>query len=289
MRTGDAVEAGLPEAPGQPVRELLPLIPREHGAWAMLLLPFGSATILARAWTPTLLAALAAVLAVFVLRESLVVLLRQRYVWRHPRPEAAAARRSFEIAGPTLALAGLWLLLRVPWNWLLPLGVAALLLTGVYAYGALENRRRSAALHVGGAIGLSSSALLAYLAAGQEPDKVILLLWTVHVVHNAGSVLVVHARLEALIASKTAGWRHARRRRGVALAWQLVQAALAAALGAAGRPLLAAALLLPLAFHAVDLFRLRHPNSLRTPLKRVGLRELALSSAFSMLALAALW
>ena len=257
------------------------LFPREHGAWAMLLMPFVSAAILARNWTWETLPALLAALAVFVLREPLVVLLRQRYVWTQPHPEAAAARRTLWVAGLALVFAGGWLMVRLPAVWVLTLGGLAAGLAAVSVYGSLRNRQRSVPLQVFAAIGLSSSALLVYLAAGCTPDTAVLLLWTAHVVESAGSLLVVHARLEA---------RHrGGAKKALAVAGQLGQAAVVVAFWVAGKPLLAAALALPLAVHTADLARLGHPSSLHLPLQQVGVRELALGLTFSVLTLAALW
>ena len=262
---------------------LIPMLfPREHGAWAMLLMPFVSAAVLARNWSWDTVPALLAALAVFILREPLVVLLRQRYVWTQPRPETALAWRTLWMAGPVLVLAGVWLAARLPTRWVLLLGSLAVVLAGVSVYGTLRNRQRSALLQVSVAVGLSSSALLAYLAAGRTPDAAVLLLWAAHVVQSTGSLLVVHARLEA----RRGGGP---KKRGLALASQLGQAAVVAGFWAAGRPLLAAALALPLAIHLADLARLDHPDFLRLPLERVGVRELTLGLTFSVLTLAALW
>ena len=67
-------------------------LPREHGAWGMLLQPFAAAAVVAAEWTPALGAALGAMLAVFLAREPLLVLARQRWVWREPRPETEIGR-----------------------------------------------------------------------------------------------------------------------------------------------------------------------------------------------------
>ena len=85
--------ASLPptEAPavaaGSPKREPRLCLPPEHGSWGMLLFPFVSAAILTKTWTWDFVLAALAMLAVFLLREPLTVLLRQKFVWKRRRPE----------------------------------------------------------------------------------------------------------------------------------------------------------------------------------------------------------
>jgi hypothetical protein len=262
------------------------LLPREHGSWGMLLFPLISAMILTRRWDWSLAAAGAAAVAVFLLREPLLVLARQRYLWREVRPETAAARRSLLVFGGLLAASGAWLAAAAPLPWLIGLGLAAAALTAVAIYGALHNLQRSPLLQIAGAAGLTASALLPYLAAGVPPDRALLLLMSAHLVHSAGSVLVVHARLEAARALKMNAPAHGRHT--AAAIWLALHALAAAALILAGEPRLGLILALPLAVHAADLARLGNPQFLRTPLRRVGLRELGLSVVFAALLVAAL-
>jgi hypothetical protein len=84
-------------------------------------------------------------------------------------------------------------------------------------------------------------------------------------------------------ANAPAGGRHL-----AAALWLGVHLLVTLALLLAGRSGLALALAVPLAVHAADLARLRKPEFLRTPLRKVGFRELALSSLFSVLVVAAL-
>jgi hypothetical protein len=252
----------------------------------MLLFPLVSAVVLTRVWTWNFVPAVVAALAVFLLREPLVVAARQRYLWKETRPETAVAGRSLLVFGALLAVSGLWLAAVAPLNWLLALGLAAAALTVLYLYGALHNLQRSPLLQIAGAIGLTSSALLPYLAASHPPDRTLLLLVAAHVVHSAGSVLVVHARLEAARAMKAnapASGRHL-----AAALWLGVHLLVTLALLLTGPSGLALALAIPLALHAADLARLRNPEFLRTPLRKVGFRELALSSLFSVLVVAVL-
>jgi hypothetical protein len=262
------------------------LFPREHGSWGMLLFPLISAMILTQLWTWSFVPAVAAALAVFLIREPLVVLARQRYVWKDLRPETAAARRSLLVFGALAGVSGAWLLALAPLGWLIALGLVAAGLSGAYIYGALKNLQRSPILQIAGAVGLSASALLPYLAAGLLPDSSLWLLIGAQVVHGAGSVLVVHARLEAVRALKTGAVVHARH--VAAASWLALHAITAVTLALTGRPWVGAILAIPLAVHVADLARLKDPRFLRTPLRRVGFRELGLSTVFTVLVVVAL-
>jgi hypothetical protein len=262
------------------------LFPREHGSWGMLLFPLVSALILTRTWSWDFVPAVGAALAVFLIREPLVVVARQRYVWKDKRPETAAAHRSLAAFGALAALSGAWLMALAPLGWLIALGLVAAGLTAAYIYGALHNLQRSPLLQIAGAVGLTASALLPYLALGRLPDERLLLLMAAQVIHGAGSVLVIHARLEAARALKTGAMPHTRH--VAAASWLVLHAIVAAALALTGRPWLGLILAIPLAVHAVDLARLKDPQFLRTPLRRVGFRELGISTVFSILVVAVL-
>lgn len=260
------------------------IFPREHGSWGMLLFPLISAAILAKTWEWMLIPALAAAMAGFLIREPLAILLRQRYVWKQPRPETEAAKRSLRLFVPIFLVSGLALLTAVPFEWIAVLAVIGAGLTAAYLYAALHNLQRSTWLQLAGSFGLTSACALPWFAAGRPVDRTLLLLGLVHAVHSTGGVLTVHARLEAMQAHR--GKTDSRKERTVAWIWQVVQSAVAVSgLG----PLLAMSLVIPLILHVIDLLRFRGTEFLRVPLKTVGFRELGVSAAVSVLTLLALW
>src|SRR5689334_14144797 len=136
------------------------LLPREHGAWGMLLQPFAAGALLGRTTDPLLVPALLAVLTMFVMREPLLILARQRFVWKDHHLETDAARRAllYEL---TLLLACVALLVKgVPLAILALLGLIAALLTVLATYMTLKNRQRSVLLQSLSAFAMGSSALL---------------------------------------------------------------------------------------------------------------------------------
>ncbi|HYM12575.1 MAG TPA: YwiC-like family protein [Bryobacterales bacterium] len=261
------------------------LLPREHGAWAMLLLPFFSALILARQLRWEAAPAFVMAAGAFAVREPLVALGRQKWVWRERRPESEQALRSLGWYGAAIAVSGAALLWRLPFVPLAALGAAAALLTALAVHQSVRNRQRSVLLQLASAAGLTASCLLAWLAAQARWDARIWLLWGLQMAHSAAALVAVHARLEARIARRRGAVAPSIARPAAAAVFLL--AALAAVLAWGGRPGLALAAAFSAAVRAADLARLRF--SLETPLRRVGQRELALSCVFSVLALAGLW
>jgi hypothetical protein len=261
--------------------------PREHGAWPMLLAPFLSALLLARAWHWSVPVALVAVLAAFVLREPLVALGRQRWVWRAEKPESAKARRWLVAELALLAAAGGMLALRWPSGFLLMLGGLAAAMTLLAAWMTARNRQRSASLELASAAGLTSTCLAASLSAIGRVEPWCWLLWALSAAHAAAGIFVVHARLEARIAARAARPEPFRFRRP-AYAMQLLLLA-GAAVCYRSLPVVSAALALSALVHLATLRSLRNPAALETPLTRVGLRAMALSLVYSALLVYGLW
>lgn len=257
----------------------------------MVLQPFAAAAILARTWSWLLIPALGAVLAVFVLREALMVLARQKWLWREARPETAAARRSLFVESLVLAACATTLWLGLPGLPLIALGLVAAAMTAIAVYLTLNNRQRSVTLQIASAFGLSSSGLLAALAATGELRPWVWMLWLVLALHSLAGIYVVHARLDAMMAARNPDRlpAQAARMRITAKTVQVVQllAAVPVAL------LLPRRLIWPMLFSStvnlIELDRLREPRGLREPLRRVGFRTLGLSILHSALSVVVLW
>jgi len=256
-----------------------PCLPREHESWGMLLFPFISGAVLAGNADLTLLPALLAVLAVFLIREPIVV------IWKR-RPERTAAWPTLLLTGGTLAVSGLWLLLALPLFWLGVLGGAVIVLTFVYVRAVIGRRQRSIPLQIVGAAGLTSSVALAYLAGGRSPDFVLLLLWVAQTVYYTGSVLKIHALIEAR--KHRAGTVTDQRAKRGAMMWLAVQIACAVPFGVGGFLLMGIALTVPTLVHGFDLHHMDDPARAKIPLRTIGFRELALSTVFSVLAVLSL-
>lgn len=252
-------------------------IPREHGAWAMLLAPFVSAAVVARQLTWELAPALVCVLGVFLLRQPLVVLWRQAAIWKEAHPETAGARAGLPVYGGMAAVSALLLFWRLPAVPLLVLGAGAAALTAVATWLTVHNRQRSVALQLVSAAGLNASALVAWLALRHELSRTAWELWGLQFVFSAATVLAVHAKLEAMRSKRPPHpW-------SAAMLGSAAAMAAAGVYAAQGAWWLAAALALAAGASLRELARLRHAQARAEPLRQVGLRTLAASLVFSIL------
>ncbi len=267
-------------------------LPREHGAWSLLLQPFVIAVILARFWDWLVLPALALVLLGFIIKDPIIVLARQRWVWRTRNPQTPVAVKWLirELAGILLCL--ILLIRSTPLLPLSMLALAAFVMTGIAVWFTIRNKQRSIVLQVISAAGLTTSALfVALLAEGRIPAWGWQL-WAIFTLHAAAAICTVHTRLRMKIAakasdpSKVAPVAPVRK-----AAWwaQSAQAAAAAIFALTGAPLLAAPLLFSAASGALELRRLTRPGALTQSLKRVGWRAFGTSLGHSLLVIYALW
>jgi YwiC-like protein len=247
-----------------------------------------SAAILARQWRWTELATVIAAIAALAAKDPAVVLARQRFVWKQPHPETTAAVQWF--AGWSVVLMVCGIVLAVTW----PLAAIAALGLGVCAFSALavainvKNRQRSTLFQIVSAAALTSSSLAISLSASGSIAPWCWWLWLLLAMQATAGILVVHARLDALIASRKEkpadeGYRHAAQ---FAL-YVLGGAAIAAAI--LRRGWIALALLVAVAGYWYDLRGQRDREALQLPLKKVGQRALALSSLYAILLIIGLW
>ena len=274
--------------PAKPQRSTW-FLPREHGATAMLIVPILCVAILARHWRWSELATLIAAFAALAAKDPLVVLARQRFIWRQPHPETAAAARWLAGWLTLLALAGVVLLL----TW--PLKATLAMALGVGAFSALaitvnvKNRQRSTLFQILSAAALTSGALATALTAFGTIPVWAWWLWLLLAMQAGTGILVVHARLDARIAATrslpppTGGYRRAAH---IAVA-VLASASIAAA--TLRHPAIALALLLAALGYWYDLRTQRDPVALQLPLQRVGQRALTLSSLVAILLIVGLW
>jgi sulfopyruvate decarboxylase TPP-binding subunit len=258
-------------------------MPREHGAWGLLLQPFLAGAVLAGQWTWLLVPALGLVLLGFLLREPLTVMARHRWVWRRDTPAQAPAKRwaVIEIAGVLVCFA---ILARS--TALLPLlGLAAVagVMTAAAVWMTMRNRQRSIPFQLVSAAGLSTTALLAALVSTGGVPGWAWWLWGLLTAHAMASILVVHARLKARTAPRGGGRAGTR---NAAVAAQIAQVAGAIAL--AGGPL-ALPLIVSAVANGAELWRLRTPLHLQEALTRVGYRTLAVALVHMAVTIACLW
>ena len=178
-------------------------LPREHGAWAMLYVPFAVGTLVAWTVSLRLLLLLLAVTFVFIARESLLVWWRSR----SRRREDFEARR-FMIA--YLSLAALFVVPMLVFDklyWLVPIGIATTALIVINAQQALRHEDRTIGGEMMAIAGLTLTAPAAYYASLGVFDSTALWLWVLCALYFASSVFYVKLRVNAINPRKEAARR----------------------------------------------------------------------------------
>ncbi len=252
-----------------------PPLPRQHGAWAMLAMPLVLGLAAARSLHPGALLAIAAMLLTFLAR-SAAVPAGQRLLRRRPASWSWLGCHLvwtvlWFLAG-TAALAGAVLLAPAATRMD---ALAVALLVGVlgasHSAAALLGRERRLLFEVLGMSGLALAAALVLTVSGQPLSGAVLgvalLAWT----YDLSTLAHIRAR-------RREGWR-----RTACLATQvLLGLAIALAWARGWLPPLALLVWTPLVLRGLWA-RLQPPADLRD----LGLRELRISTAFTLLAVAA--
>ncbi len=272
----------------RPQKQSTRFLPREHGATAMLFTPIVCAAVLSRSWRWSELATLTAAFAALAAKDPMVVLARQRFVWKQWHPETAAAIRWFAGWSVLLAISGMVLLFTWPFTATLLLGL------GVAAFSALaiainvKNRQRSTLFQIASAFALTSSVLATSLSATGTIALWCWWLWLLLALQATAAILVVHARLDARIALRSAAPARESYRRAAQISIVVLVCSAAASV-VFHRAFVALALSIAALGYAYDLHRQRNAQSLQLPLKTVGQEALALSSLYAILIIAGLW
>jgi hypothetical protein len=274
-------EQAVLKRPKETQKKLM-FLPREHGATAMLFTPIVCAAILAGGWHWAELATFTAAFAALAAKDPLVVLARQRFVWKQPHPETAVAARWFAGWTAVLALSGVLLLAVWPFKAVVVMGLGVAVISALAIAVNVRNRQRSTLFQIASAVALTSSSLATSLSASGTIKPWCWWLWLLLALQATAGILVVHARLDARIALRSAvrGTQEFRRAAQIAV---LVLTLAAIAFGILGHGWIAAALLIAAAGYAYDLYRQRDSTALQMPLTTVGQRALALSSVFAVL------
>lgn len=254
------------------------LLPREHGAWSMLFLPFVAAAALLRLAAGPLFAALVLVLALFLLRAPLIVLARQKWVWRDLREETAPARSATLLLAVIASFAGITILLELPravWPVAAACGAAASGLMIISIWLAVRNKHHSVLFQAIGSVGLAASSLTVALAAGRPIPLAIWIVWAGSALHGVAAIPIVHARL-ALRRRQTPNLPRA----GAGIAATAAAAAGTVLAGAEYQGVTTALIFSALA-HSGEWLALRSPRTFR--LTRLGFRLMATSLLFTLI------
>ena len=258
----------------------------------MLLTPFAAAAVLARTARWQEAVAFAAVAVAFAMKDPLVVVARQRWVWTEAHPETRAAMRWLAAETAIVAVCGLALLATGPLiaYSVLFFGAAAFLALAVWVN--VRNRQRAAMFQVASALALTSTSLAAALAATGAVPSWCWWLWILLAVQAAAGIFTVHARLDARVAVRKSGGvgsaeMNSSRRSAFLFAALLALGGIAIAV--AGNYWIGSALLVAGIAYAGDLRRQLNLESLQTPLTKIGIQNLSLSLIYAALVVRGLW
>jgi hypothetical protein len=254
----------------------------------MLFTPIVCATILSRGWRWSELATLTAAFAALAAKDPMVILARQRFVWKQWHTETTAAIRWFAGWTILLALSGIVLLTAWPFTATVSLGLGLGVFSALAIAINVKNRQRSTLFQIVSAFALTSSSLATSLSATGAVPTWCWTLWLLLALQATTGILVVHARLDARIALRSTAPARENYRSAANISLVVL---IAAAAGAAAfhRNIVALALVIAAAGYAYDLRRQRNPAALQLPLKSVGLQALALSSVYAIVLIIGLW
>jgi hypothetical protein len=256
--------------------------PREHGAWGLLLQPFTAGAILAGHWTWLLLPALGLILLGFMLREPLLVMARQAFVWRTRNPQTRVALRwlLLELAGAGVCV--FWLLGRVDVGVLAGFAGGAAVFTAVAVWVSVKNRQRSRVFQAASAAVMGITGPFAVVVTTGSAPAWAWQLWGLLTLHAIASILVVHARLERRAAARVNAAASLRMSDYAGPAVQLPIAV------AAGVPL-AFPLLLSAGATYIELRRVGSEAGVQESLSRVGWWTVGVAIALVGVTVACLW
>ena len=160
----------------RPVVVSRPPMPREHGAWGILLIPFATAVGVADVWSLPVALLLVSVLCFYVARTNF---LKQNYRWTGALLAGSAA-----CALPLLFVWKLW--------WLAAFGAVAAPL-------AFRKTERSVVMQLLAVLGLTLTAPAAWYAA---TGKLEYRLWLLNALYFAGGVFYVKMHVAAAVARR---------------------------------------------------------------------------------------
>jgi len=180
-------------------------LPKEHGAWAMLYVPFVLGVTVAGRVNWQILLLLLSTTAAFISRESLLVYWRARARGR----DAVEARKTLLLYLALAAAFGSPLILAFELFWLIPLGLIGASLLLINGRQATRMEERAAISEIMAIGGLTMTAPAAYYAASGRWEMTAFWLWLLSMLYMASSVFYIKLRVYRLNPRKHAEQRQA--------------------------------------------------------------------------------
>jgi hypothetical protein len=258
---------------------LKPPLPKEHGSWAMLIVPLLLGLVIAPAWHGQALVLLLAALGFFLVRYPLAVLVKTR---KRATADKALLWRWTAIYGGLTVLSGGWLVFVQGLWWLAAMGLFGGLLLLFHLWLVARRQEMSLLGELTGIVGLALGAPMAYYTASGQLDRVAAILWLINALYFGGTVFYIKLKVRQqprLLAPERVGERLVKAK--ACLAYQTIALTLLLALAT----LQWAPLLTPLAFVPVTIkmvygaWQWQDKKSLS--LVRLGIAEIIHAVAFA--------
>lgn len=171
------------------------LIPKEHGAWAILLIPYCIGIAITNEFSMRTILGLFGILLLFISRPSLIKLVRRRnnnsqniLLWLNFLIPATLGLSIFSLL---FVRSGLWELLYF--------GFAGLMLLAIYTWLTLQHKERSVFGELVGIFLLTLSAPLAVYLAREQLSGQAFVLWLVNTLYFASSVFYIKTKIKVFI------------------------------------------------------------------------------------------
>ena len=170
------------------------MIPREHGAWAMLLVPFFIGTGVSNKIGLEAFLLLLATLSLFLARQPIVEIVHRV---RHPLKNQESRMPAFGLAfyGSGAVFFGLPLLFIYNRWWLIPLGALGLLLLLFQIYLQTLHLERETWAEIAAIAGMSLTGPAAYYVSGNALDNTAFSLWLLPSLYSGANVFYVKLRV----------------------------------------------------------------------------------------------
>ncbi len=169
-----------------------PLLPKEHGSWAMLTIPLLLGLIIAPAWHWRVLVLLVAAAGFFLVRHPLVTLIKTR---KRASVGKAALRQWAAIYGGITILSSGWLILAQGLWWLAMMGLVGSMLLLFNLWLVSHRQEMSVAGELAGIAGLALGAPMGYYVASGQLDSTAAALWLLNALYFGGTVFYVKLKV----------------------------------------------------------------------------------------------
>jgi len=246
----------------------------------MALTPFACVAILARAWRWSELLLPIAVFSALAAKDPAVLLVRQRFIWKHEHPDAPLAAKWLAVWFSALIVSAVLLLLDWPLKAVLWMGFGIGCFSLLAVAVNVRNHQRSVLFQLASGAALTSSSLATCLSATGVIAPWCWWFWALSTAQAFAGILVVRARLDARLALRGTPPPDQTFRK--AAMWSIGLLACAAVTATILRKgWIAVAIILAVVGYWYDLRAQTQKMSLQMPLMVVGQRSLALSLLYS--------